>query len=802
MKQTVRIIGFRFPKTYLIFLLLFGFIILEIPFSLKSDEEYVVPASDALASPYQPTWVIDPTNPGEDSPPVGRSLFDHLVSRHQGESKSYDIPYPFSALLRSIEKTAVTRTSSPRFTVLVIPFGRSLHRYAAQPDFLQFPRILATVDTDATVARETRETTDSVSASAPLPFYLKDRLFLAFQEKAAMIEVISYNEAAGRFEFQIVRNYRPDTTPQVIYANRKVCTVCHQHHAPIFPEPLWHETNAHPTIHALLQATRQDLSSLVHGVDIAAAFDAATDRANEILVPQKLWQEGCETPALPQQSIECRANLLILALQQGLSGKSPLLDPTPSPKNDIFPSLLQTWQAQWPHGLWLPNPNIPNRSLADVLAFIAPNASDAYFSPKPDVGLPRIHPLLDPVIPRPPLGTLTFMPQDLSPWIQILTSLSNLFSQADMQALDRQLVSVARHQQIPAMPLHSRCNTTIRSESESVVELKLECSPSSEFPVEPGSSFSLKGRLRFQHGQFHHGTVHRLRLDNHEEHAHLSIREAVFQKDDASDLLTLLLTQSPSGLHARTHGGNLIQSLVLDRPPPLSQPGLSPETLVVSDATLNIVPDFPLVQEAVKTMINETVHGHTEALGYAPFRRMKLVQSLLHHLDPPAQIECCEMPPDLPPVVLDAHPSSRKIFARTNTSQAPLQLLDRFCGDCHHGVDPAPPNFLHGSVAQVNTNLAQCAERMHVRLGMWNVAPAERGISPMPPPTALPRLTPMPGHWSQQEEFRLLSEFVQELIAMKGDSPAFDAHLTPHDYAALPECLPASTSSLSPQPDS
>lgn len=791
MKQTVRIIRFCFQKTYLIFSLLFGFIILELPFSLKSDEEYVVPASDALASPYQPTWVIDPTNPGEDVPSVGRSLFDHLVIRHQGESTSYDIPYPFSALLKNIEKTAATRTSTPHFKIIVIPFGRSLHRYAAKPDFLQFPRILATVDTDAILARETRETDPK---TAPLPFYLQDRLFLAFQEKAAMIEVISYNEAAGRFEFQIVRNYRPDTTPQVIYANRKVCTVCHQHHAPIFPEPLWTETNADSTIQTLLQASRQDLSSLVHGVDIAAAFDAATDRANDILVSQKLWQEGCETPALPQQSIECRANLLILALQQGLSGKSPLLDPTPSPKNDIFPSLLKSWGARWPHGLWLPNPNIPNRPLADVLAFITPKASDAYFSPKLDGERTQIYPLMDPVTPRPPLATLTFTPQDPSPGIQILTNLSNLFSQADMQALDRQLVRVARHQEISAWPLHSRCHTTIRSETESVIELKLECGPTSDFPAEPEPSFSLKGRLRFQHGQFRHGTVHRLRLDNHEEYAHLRIRKAVFQKDDASDQLTLLLTQSPSGLHARTHGGNLIQSLVLNRPPPFLDPDLPPATLVVSDATIKILPDFSLVQQAVKAMITETFHGQTEALGFAPFRRMKLVQSLLHHLDPSTQKGCCDMVADLPPVMRDRHPSLVNIFARTNKPPSPLQLLDRYCGDCHHGVDPAPPNFLHGSVSQVGENLAQCAERIHVRLNMWKLAPAERGVAPMPPPTALPRLTTMPGHWPQQEEFWLLSQYLQELITTKGGSPPLDTHFTPQDYAALPECLPPSAS--------
>jgi hypothetical protein len=92
-------------------------------------------------------------------------------------------------------------------------------------------------------------------------------------------------------------------------------------------------------------------------------------------------------------------------------------------------------------------------------------------------------------------------------------------------------------------------------------------------------------------------------------------------------------------------------------------------------------------------------------------------------------------------------------------------------------------------------NLTQCAERMYVRLGMWQVPPTERGISPMPPPTALSRLTTMPGDWPQQEEFRLLKQYVQELIIHKGGSPPLSGNdLTLQDYAALPTCLPSSTS--------
>jgi len=46
----------------------------------------------------------------------------------------------------------------------------------------------------------------SAARAALLP---RDRLFAGYREKAGIIEVISYNEAAGRFEFQVVKDYRP-----------------------------------------------------------------------------------------------------------------------------------------------------------------------------------------------------------------------------------------------------------------------------------------------------------------------------------------------------------------------------------------------------------------------------------------------------------------------------------------------------------------------------------------------------------------------------------------------------------------
>ena len=49
-------------------------------------------------------WVVDPADPGPDMPPVGRSLFDYVVAEQQGRRTVYQVPFPFTALVRKIEQ--------------------------------------------------------------------------------------------------------------------------------------------------------------------------------------------------------------------------------------------------------------------------------------------------------------------------------------------------------------------------------------------------------------------------------------------------------------------------------------------------------------------------------------------------------------------------------------------------------------------------------------------------------------------------------------------------------------------------
>jgi hypothetical protein len=283
----------------------------------------------------------NPAPAEDDLPPVGRSRFDQLIG-------SQPVPYPFSRLVSTINRQMQTDAGGlPPLKVTLIPLGRSLQRDAGAPDFFRFPRVVAAAD----------------GTNKPGIPPLKDRLFLGYHEKGTVIEIISYNEAAGRFEFQVVRDYRKGKTPQVFYARRSLCLACHQNSAPIFARPLWDETPANPAIAARLRDARRDFYQVkLTGTDIAYFIDTATDRANLFSVWQTLWQQGC---GAGEPGDRCRMQAFAAALDYARQGTLPA--------GGILPALDRAWQTRWPRGLAIPNPDLPNR---DPLAALQDPAND------------------------------------------------------------------------------------------------------------------------------------------------------------------------------------------------------------------------------------------------------------------------------------------------------------------------------------------------------------------------------------------------------------------------------------------
>lgn len=292
--------------------------------------------SPAWGTPAQP---LVPTQP--DLPPLGRSRFDLLIG-------NAPVPFPYARLAQKIQSQMQADPGGlPALKTTLIPLGRSLQKNAGAPDFFRFPRVVAAADGLNKVGVDP----------------LQDRLFLGFHEKGEVVEVISYNDAAARFEFQIVRDYAPGKTPQVFYARRSLCLACHQNAAPIFARPLWDETSANPAIARRLRAARRDFYGVkLSGTDIAYFIDAATERANLFSVWQTLWQQGCGPG---ETGDRCRMEAFSAALAYAGNGRLPAAG--------ALPTLARNWKIRWPHGLPIPNPDLPNR---DPLAALPDAAND------------------------------------------------------------------------------------------------------------------------------------------------------------------------------------------------------------------------------------------------------------------------------------------------------------------------------------------------------------------------------------------------------------------------------------------
>ena len=183
---------------------------------------------------------------------------------------------------------------------VLIPLGRSLQRTAAAPDFFAFP---------ARRRRRHRRGRGSAARAAT-------GSTSATRRKPNLLEVISYNEAAARFEFQLVRDYRAGGTPRVVYANRAVCTACHQNHAPIFSRQVWDETNANPRIAARLMRDRQGLPR--HPGGARRRHPERHRRCDRARQPHRASRSG--SGARPATRPAARS-MLVAALQYRLSGE-------------------------------------------------------------------------------------------------------------------------------------------------------------------------------------------------------------------------------------------------------------------------------------------------------------------------------------------------------------------------------------------------------------------------------------------------------------------------------------------------
>ena len=223
-----------------------------------------------------------------------------------------EIPFPFADFMAQTEEVlgADPFVRTKGYSHAVIPFGRSLHRYSADPEYLSSPRLVVAATGKGDYA---------------------NRLFFGFQPLSEEIEVISFNEKEGHFVFQRIVDYVDGASPSVVAADEAICTSCHQNHAPIFSRPLWGETNANPEISKLLAPLGEEFEglSVAQNLDAVNAVDLAVNNANSLLAARQLWNQVCASASACKSLFELAVKSLVFKSPQLSSGIRINLDEIP-----------------------------------------------------------------------------------------------------------------------------------------------------------------------------------------------------------------------------------------------------------------------------------------------------------------------------------------------------------------------------------------------------------------------------------------------------------------------------------------
>jgi hypothetical protein len=697
------------------------------------------------------SWAVNPTVPGPDLPPVGRSVFDHLITERTEGGQTYRVPFPLSALIDRIQSRLAQREYNGGTRIVMIPMGRSLQRTAAAPDFFKYPRIVFAVTGEPA--------TNERDAGA----LLKDRLYIGYVEKTGVLEVISYNEAAGRFEFQLVKNYRAGVQPKIFYANRAICISCHQNHAPIFSQAIWGESNANGRVRELLRSQRADFDlSAQANIDFPDDIDKATVRANTLVSLQSVWRQGCQDPQNRSQSQRCRAAAFRAVLQYGLSGEQDFESSSPSYQSDFISTFGRVWHQTWAQGLSVAQSSLLDRNPfgGAVSSYGGGGSGELSLN---WIAASHVPAELDPLNPRPAREIWRFAGAlDAN---RFVTGWAKFFAADDFRALDAHLLRQRNSDNAQRSVYRGLC-TRVR-DAAGTRGFKFQCAGNASIAhgVHLAGHIEDSGSGRIDWMNFGPaGQVRDVALDG-------SIQRAGSQ-------YSMRAVPKRKGLEARLSDGRAVERVEMRWLAETPEAKESRPLEVTVEVT--VIDDFALARRAVDRLLA----NQPALFDDAPLARASLMRALFSELGMTERSWCCIDDTGMPPAALDPPQVSASALA-----QPELRPFIHHCAMCHLTNERFPPNFLSGDANKVAENLRQCAPRMLVRLSAWRPRTGQRVKSPMPPETALAALGTTTQRWARSEELEQMRGYIEELSRREG-KPSDVGGLLKDGYEALPRCIP------------
>ena len=686
----------------------------------------------------------------------GRSLFDLLMRKLTADGTwVHEIPYPFDKLRQALARTIGAAPDDPPFAEVLIPIGRSLQRNAAAPNFFRSPRIVLAAAMPPAIG-------------AKAHYHIQDRLFIGYQAEAKSFEVISYNEVAGRFEFQIVENYGPGRQPKVLYANRSLCMSCHQTGAPIFPEAPWQETNASKAILELLERQADNFAgrSLRRGtaaLDDAFAISKSVERAGMLPYATNFWRDGCGSGVALERGVNCRSALLLSAVQYALSNRRQFDWKSTEFTEWVFKTLTRTWPNLYPEGL-------------PVMSSLIPDINPLATNDKAGVEF-------DPLTRRAPAERWRITePSDLRRGVH---GVASFLSNQDARILDAQLAELWRRSGQTNQSFEMPCAVSVRTLFGDQRRFIFRCgAETARGPRIDGEWFllddlSIKGRIQTLYGpegDWFDALEISGRLDS-------GLSDEVVRAD--------LVLKYPEGLKVRQTSGAVFSGLNLEWSRAWAE-GFGPsEELpyypVNGRAVLLVSDDFSLLRMAIRELAADTIAGRSDTLGNGQFKRSAILMELYEKLGVNKRYWPNLERREGPAIVF----TTRSAMRRTSDDERGLlgQLRIR-CAICHGMSATPPPNFLFGTIEQQLDRIKNCSQRILYRLSLWDQSAGSRSKQAMPPPQFLASNGITEDAWRVSPELHALKRLVSDLLSStEGRDETVETKILARDYDSLASCL-------------
>lgn len=562
-----------------------------------------------------PEWIVTASNPGPDTPPAGQSRFDQLFRDIDG---GYRIPYPFDLVIEFLE-ARIDNGGEPAVREVFVPIGRSLQRDSPAPDYFRFPRRVIAIQGEP------------VAAGNAAGLAMDYRLFVAHQPRTDTLEVISYNDAAGRFEFQLIGDYDGNRKPRARPASRVMCMSCHHNAAPIFARNPWSETSFNVAVaQGLAEALPERFGSMIEVVTLDAGIvDLLAERANYLAAAQFVWRQGCA-------SIACRAAMLRAILQYRLSGNANFERDHPGYRVDYVGDVARNWDIRWPRGLALAGSRIEDR----------------------DPFAPGDAP--DPLLPRPPQASWRQVDDTLA--AGIVFRLGGYFTLADIRRLDRRLIRLAEAGPASGMRYRAECHAPNPDSLPLLVVCGAENGPR-----------ELRATLEIDSGSRGSGSLRVVSLALPRDPDLL--QPGIVASSVSAHRIVAQFGDPESGLSQRLANGDRVLSMTLswNRSPAR---GASRLEILVN-------PEFHFLDTALKRLLAERPSDPTGSLAGGVFSRESVLRPLMRELGmtPLDWFETGAAPEaPAPGATLELHGG--------------LALLEPYCAHCHAGSEPNPPGFL------------------------------------------------------------------------------------------------------------